>query len=181
MNLTNNVFGDNEIADSSMVDDGYMTIVSTSYTCGPAALVTILRYYGVYTTESEIAKLAGTDSSGTSFEGLQKAGLAKGFIFDGAKVPLAQLKVDYLVMISVNGRNHFELIRNINSTHVVLFDPNLRIITLTLEKFGKLYTGNIFALNSTLDGFNRLTAKEMHDLKGFSWHGMTFPYSINYK
>gem|GEM_PF-4605818 len=50
---------------------------STTYNCGPAALATVIKAQGVPCTEMEIAKMAGTDESGTSMYGLIQAARKK--------------------------------------------------------------------------------------------------------
>ncbi|MFB2622943.1 cysteine peptidase family C39 domain-containing protein [Methanothermobacter sp. DP] len=47
-----------------------------NYTCGPAALATLLQNLGINTTEDELADLAETTEDGTTMQGLIKA--AKG-------------------------------------------------------------------------------------------------------
>jgi predicted double-glycine peptidase len=46
---------------------------STGYSCGPAALATVLQNIGISVTEGELKVLAGTDASGTSMYGLVRA------------------------------------------------------------------------------------------------------------
>lgn len=43
-------------------------LVCTIYTCGPAAFATVYRHMGLFTSEGEIAQLAGTDETGTSLK-----------------------------------------------------------------------------------------------------------------
>jgi predicted double-glycine peptidase len=53
---------------------------TTDYTCGPAALQAVLRYFGKDVAELELARLAGTnDAVGTFPEGLAAAARAVGF------------------------------------------------------------------------------------------------------
>ena len=60
-----------------MIDSGEMVMATTIYTCGPAALATILKNLGIYTDEAEIAELASTDKTGTSLYGLKRAAESK--------------------------------------------------------------------------------------------------------
>ncbi|MEN4017330.1 MAG: cysteine peptidase family C39 domain-containing protein [Methanobacterium sp.] len=46
---------------------------STDFSCGPAALATVLQNMGINSTEEELKVLAGTDTSGTSMYGLVRA------------------------------------------------------------------------------------------------------------
>jgi hypothetical protein len=53
---------------------------STSYSCGPASLAGILRYYGIVKSERELAESAGTSLTlGTQLSGLEAASREHGF------------------------------------------------------------------------------------------------------
>lgn len=142
---------------------------TTIYSCGPAALATILKNMGIYTTESELAQIAKTDETGTSLQGLKDAANAKGINAFGYELSLAQLKPDYIVVLKINGYNHFEVIQNITNTTITLFDPNLGIIQMNLTTFNDLYTGYAFVLNETIPGAAQLTDDQMRNIKGL-WH-----------
>ena len=61
------------------VPDG-VVYQSTSYSCGPASLAGVLRYYGIIKSERELAELAGTGvASGTQLTGLVDAAQTFGF------------------------------------------------------------------------------------------------------
>ena len=55
-------------------------------TCGPAALLSICEFYGIKTTEQQIATLAGTTPTGTSLHGLAQAADSLGLKANGAYV-----------------------------------------------------------------------------------------------
>ena len=92
-----------------------MVIATTIYSCGPAALATILKNLGIYTTEAELAQLASTDETGTSLYGLKQAALNKGVTAIGARLSIDQLQPNYLVVLNIDGTQHFEIIRNITN------------------------------------------------------------------
>ena len=54
--------------------------------CGPAALLSICEFYGIETTEQQIATLAGTTPTGTSLYGLARAADSLGLKANGAYV-----------------------------------------------------------------------------------------------
>jgi predicted double-glycine peptidase len=164
-------FTDNWLTDTSVIDSGEVVMATTIYTCGPAAaLTTILKNLGIYTTEAELAQLAETDETGTSLWGLKEAAESKGVSAVGVRLSSDEIQVNYLVVLDIEGTSHFEVVKSINSTMVVLFDPNLGLIEMTREKFDELYIGvaMIFGeaapMNATL-----LTDNEMRNIKG-SWH-----------
>ncbi len=168
--ISGNNFTDNWLADTSAVDDGLMIIATTIYTCGPAALATILKTMGIFTTEGEIAKLAGTDETGTSLYGLKIAAQSKGVTAIGARLTIEQLQPNYLVVLDIDGTKHFEIIRNITNTTVYLYDPNLGNIQITREKFSTLYTGVALIINGQAPGnATILTDDEMRNIKAL-WH-----------
>ena len=145
-------------------------MATSVYTCGPAALATILKSMGIYTTEAEIAKLAGTDETGTSLYGLKTAAQAKGATAIGARLTTDQLKTNYMVVLSINGVNHFEVVLNITDTTVYLFDPNLGNIEMTLDNFNELYTGVALLINDQAPAnATILTDEEMQNIKALAY------------
>ena len=170
VNLSGNNYTDNWLTDTSTIDDGEMVIATTIYSCGPAALATILKNLGIYTTEAELAQLAGTDETGTSLYGLKTAAQSKGVNAVGARLTIDQLQPNYLVVLDIDGTRHFEIIRNITNTTVYLFDPNLGDLEMTREKFNELYTGVSLIINGQAPvNATLLTDDEMRNIKAL-WH-----------
>ncbi len=168
--ISGNSFTDNWLTDTATIDSGKMVMATTTYSCGPAALATILKSLGIYTTEVEIAKLAGTDETGTSLYGLKTAAQNKGTTAIGARLTLDQLKTNYIVVLTINDVNYFEVVQNITNTTVYLFDPNLGNIEMSITKFNELYTGVAFLINEQPPGnVTILTDDEMKNIKG-NWH-----------
>jgi parallel beta-helix repeat protein len=167
--LSENSFNENWLTDTSVIDSGEVIMATTAYTCGPAALATILKKWGVYTTEAELAKIAKTDETGTSLLGLRDAALSKGINAFGYVLNIGQLKNNYIVVLKINGYNHFEVIQNITNDTVTLFDPNLGIVQMNVTTFNDLYTGYAFVLNETIPGVTQLSESQMSDIKGL-WH-----------
>jgi ABC-type bacteriocin/lantibiotic exporter with double-glycine peptidase domain len=89
---------------------------SNIFNCGPAALATILKSIGIYTTEAEMAKIAGTDETGTSLYGLKTAAQAKGATEIGVRLTTSQLQTNNIVVLSINGVNHFEVVQNMEKS-----------------------------------------------------------------
>ena len=168
--ISGNNFTGNWLTDVSVVDDGEMVMATTIYTCGPAALATILKIMGIFTTEAEIAKIAETDETGTSLYGLKIAAQSKGLTAIGARLTIDQLQPNYLVVLNIDGTKHFEIVRNITNTTVYLFDPNLGNIEMSLEKFSELYTGVALIINGQAPAnATILTDDEMRNIKAL-WH-----------
>ena len=127
----------------------YIIIQSTSYNCGPAALATALQNIGINTTEQEIAVLAGTDKNGTTMYGLVQAAKAKGLNAQGFRLSLNNLKKNNIVVLTINGTNHYSVILKITNESVKLADPSLGNIEMNLTDFEGVYSGYALIINNT--------------------------------
>jgi len=76
---------------------------STDYSCGPAALATVLQNMGFNVTESELKVLAGTDVSGTTMHGMAQAAKAKGLSAVGMRLSIDELRPDMIVHVIKDG------------------------------------------------------------------------------
>ena len=115
---------------------------STTYNCGPAALATVIKAQGIDCTEMEIAKMAGTDESGTSMYGLIQAARKKGREAVGMRLGLDNLQPHNIVFIKINGTAHYSVIRKISRNKVFLADPSLGEIEINKDTFIQIYSGN---------------------------------------
>ncbi|MDW8367135.1 MAG: cysteine peptidase family C39 domain-containing protein, partial [Abditibacteriales bacterium] len=64
----------------------------TQSDCGPAALLALCQRLGVKATKEELARLAGTDATGTTMAGLAQAAQAKGLTTEGLWVDAVALQ-----------------------------------------------------------------------------------------
>ena len=111
--------------------------------CGPASLKMVLAYYGVERTESELAKLCGTDANlGTSDVGIKEAAEGLGFkveiknnsIFDDIQGWLDK-KVPVIVNWFTRGRmdypesdvpdGHLSVVVGLDDEYIYLQDPEI--------------------------------------------------------
>ena len=176
--LSSNNFTDNWITDTSVIDSGNNVLATTPYTCGPAALATVLESIGIYTTEAQIAQLSNTDESGTTLYGMVTAAQYYGVTALAGRLTTNQLAANYIVLLSINGVNHFEVIENITNSTVCLFDPNIGNINMSIDQFNGFYTGFALILNGTLPvGVIALTNTEMQNIKG-DWHYVKEKHSV---
>ncbi|MEN4018218.1 MAG: C39 family peptidase [Methanobacterium sp.] len=120
---------------------------STDYSCGPAALATVLQNMGINSTEQELKVLAGTDTSGTSMYGLVRAAHAKGLNAVGMKLSVDDLRPNNIVHIILDGEGHYSVIREVSENSVYLADPSLGNIEMTREKFAAIFTGNVLVIS----------------------------------
>jgi predicted double-glycine peptidase len=120
---------------------------STSYNCGPAALATVLQEMGIKCNESELAKMAGTDDTGTTMYGLMKAAIKKGLNARGMRIQAENLDSNNIVFLNIDGKYHYSVISQINENTIILSDPALGKIELTKNYFFKIYSGNALVIS----------------------------------
>ena len=61
---------ENETITAQVLNTTGIVVQTSNYTCGPAALATVLNNMRINATEQELAILAGTDENGTTMYGL---------------------------------------------------------------------------------------------------------------
>lgn len=132
---------------------------STSYNCGPAALATVLNTLGINCSEHEIAKMAGTDETGTTMYGLMKAAIKKGLNARGMRINMEKLGSKNIVFLNIDGKCHYSVINQITDFSVILSDPALGKIEITKKYFLKIYTGNALVIFPKLSKSSDITKK----------------------
>jgi len=152
--------------DNVTVDSEGVVLQTRNYTCGPAALATLLQRLGVNTTEDELAKLAGTTEDGTTMQGLVEAARAKGVNATGMKLNISELRENMIAYTINDGTGHYTVINGITNDTVKLADPSLGNIEMNIEKFTEIYSGyalvindpnNPAQVNKTIDQSNKNT------------------------
>ncbi|MEN4018109.1 MAG: C39 family peptidase [Methanobacterium sp.] len=128
------------------IDTSGIVMQSTDYSCGPAALATVLQNMGINSTEGDLKVLAGTDTSGTTMHGLSEAAKAKGLSATGMKLSVDDLKPNNIVHIILDGEGHYSVIREVSENSVYLADPSLGNIEMSREEFSAIFTGNVLVI-----------------------------------
>jgi len=143
------------------------------YSCGAAALATLLRY-GLGDTVSEQQVLMqlfgglsdeerpGVLSQGFSLLHLQRVAQARGYRAEGFRLEprfLAQLSGPVIVFIQPRGYKHFAVLRGIKDDRVFLADPSLGNVRMPLYRFLESWldgsgTGIIFVVEPEMGGPN---------------------------
>lgn len=132
-------------------------IVSQSwdYSCGPAAIATILSYYfDEKISEEEILKclLLTTNlkkvkkNKGFSLLDLKNFAKAKGYSAIGYKMDLpflVSLNKPVLIPINIREYSHFVVFRGLSRDRVFLADPVLGHLTMRADRFIKIWQGGI--------------------------------------
>lgn len=144
------------------------------YSCGAAALATILRYgLGDSVTERDVLQqlfrllppdeLQTTLMQGFSLLHLQRVAQARGYRAEGFRLEprfLAQLNGPVIVFIQPRGYKHFAVLRGIKDDRVFLADPSLGNIRMPMYQFLESWLdasgmGIIFVVEPTSGGPNR--------------------------
>jgi len=129
-------------------DTSGIVMQSTDYSCGPAALATVLQNMGFNATEGELKVLAGTDQTGTSMHGLVRAAQAKGLSAVGMRLTVDELKHNMVVHVIKDGTPHYSVVREVTENSVKLADPSLGNIEMSREKFSEIFSGNVLVITS---------------------------------
>ena len=114
------------LADSEFAErwDGDTCLQSTSSTCGPASVSTILRRLGAETTERETARAAYTYAGGTEAWYLARYVRSKGFVprFDFRKT-FHQAGLPAVVGVRFGNVGHFIAVLDVNGDQITFADP----------------------------------------------------------
>jgi hypothetical protein len=141
------------------------------YSCGSAALATLLTYhYGRPTTEEQafrtmfqVGDQAAIQKQGFSLFDMQRYLASIGLASDGYRVnldKLAEVGIPAITLINTKGYNHFVVVKGVQGGDVLLGDPAAGLRTMPREQFQALWTGVMFVIKDELDrgagSFNRM-------------------------
>lgn len=111
--------------------------------CGPAVLLSILKYYGGNANVVYVRELCETDVHGSTLFGIVKAAKNLGFDALGAKGSYKDLMNETMPCIAhikyESGLNHFIIVYKINSKKVLVGDPGKGLYKLSKEKFVEIW------------------------------------------
>ncbi|MEN4006062.1 MAG: C39 family peptidase [Methanobacteriaceae archaeon] len=134
------------------IDTSGIVMQTTDYSCGPAALATVLQNMGINSTEGELKVLAGTNNeTGTSLYSLVRAAQSKGLSAVGMRLSVDDLRTNHIVHVIVDGEGHYSVIRKISNESVYLADPSKGNIVLSREEFSAIFTENVLVINGSLN------------------------------
>jgi len=107
--------------------------------CGPASLLSILKYYGGNSNLVHIRELCQVDSKGSTMLGLATAAKQLGFDAYGATGEYDQLLQEKMPCIAhivlENGLNHFVVLYKTTRTKVLIGDPGRGLYKLAKKQF----------------------------------------------
>jgi uncharacterized protein len=130
------------------------------YSCGAAALATLLNYYFSDSIPEKqlLAEMLNTLSPadradriarGFTLLDLKNAACRHGYQAEGAVLPLTslpQLSGPVIVYLEQDGSRHFAVLRGIREDRVYLADPNRGNLRLDIRRFARVWPGIILAL-----------------------------------
>lgn len=121
--------------------EGNACLQSTASTCGPASVATILRHFGINTTERETARAAFSYEGGTEAWYLARyvrsCGLSARFVFRATFSPEAGQPA--LVGVRIGRAGHFIAVLDVHDDLVTVADPLSGETRMTLTEFRHLY------------------------------------------
>jgi hypothetical protein len=132
------------------------------YSCGSAALATLLRYhYGADVGEAELFR-AMWDSGeqakirkvGFSLLDMKRALAGRGYKADGYRVSLDQLgrvKTPAIALIELGRYRHFVVVKGVDATRVLVGDPALGLKIWPRAEFEKMWNGIAFVIHDRKD------------------------------
>jgi parallel beta-helix repeat protein len=131
---------------------------SPNNNCGAVALANLLGSLGIGADAGTIASLAGTDESGTSFYGLIEAAKIFGVNLNGVSLDSDQLQSGDIVLLNIDGISHYSTVLLRTGDLIVLQDPFLGTVILSMDQFNEIYTGYALTLRDvgTSLGLNEL-------------------------
>jgi predicted double-glycine peptidase len=127
------------------------------YSCGSAALATLLTYgYGVKTSEAETftAMYAAGDQAkirkiGFSLLDMKRYADSHGFKATGYRVNLDEIArggVPVIALINLGPYRHFVVIKGVAGDKVLMGDPALGLKTVSRADFGKMWNGVVLQI-----------------------------------
>ncbi len=145
--------------------DRYVVKQQLDYSCGAAALATLLAYYfGEETSEQEIIQILVSGLTrdeqqlkaqrGFSLLDLKHVAQAKGYRAAGFKLTIDQLKqlaAPVIVFVQPLGYKHFAVLRGIDRGRVFLADPARGNLRMSIGRFLSEWDGIIFVLGKPVE------------------------------
>lgn len=127
--------------------------------CGPAALLTLLRFWGGNASLARVRDLAGTNSRGTSLLGLRDAAVALGLRARGVRGELEDLRQEAMPclahLVLEDGRAHFVVILKLGSRSVWVADPAHGRRRMRIREFEQLWRSRAVLLASPTHDLRR--------------------------
>lgn len=132
------------------------------YSCGSAALATLLSYH--YQTPSDEESIFTVMYENGNKERIKKDGFSlrdmksylerNGFQADGYRLDVEKIKqigVPGISLVNFDGYMHFVTIKGVSDSYVILGDPSRGTIKMSTEQFNKHYQGIVLLIKNHAD------------------------------
>jgi predicted double-glycine peptidase len=152
--------GDYILPVASLQESRFAGVIRQRYdfSCGSAALATLLRYHYDFDVAEEDA-FRGMWASGNR-EHIRQVGFSllemkrwlasRGLAADGYEVPLDQVEkagIPGIALISINGYRHFVVLKGVRGQEVLLGDPSLGLTIVPRDEFERAWNGIFFVIS----------------------------------
>ena len=138
--------------------------------CGPACLLTLVRWYGYQTSLEHLRIISGTNDRGTSGLGLQQAAQELGFEAEVYRASLSDLEksdgFSILHVVKNNTQSHFILCHGKKKGKWLIADPEDGIQYYTDKQILSIWTEGILL---SLKTSGKLNLKRKVNYSFFSW------------
>ncbi len=148
----------------SMLERRFQTVVRQRYdfSCGSAALATLMRYhYGKPTSEEfvflgmwQTGDQALIRRHGFSLLDMKRFLASHGIAADGFQVTLddiANTRIPGIALITTQGYKHFVVVKGIQGREVLVGDPARGLRLIGVDVFKRQWNGILFALNGSAE------------------------------
>ncbi len=125
---------------------GNVVIQTTSSTCGPSSLATILNYYGIKDSEANIAQHAFSSSTGTENWYLARYAKLKGMQYQFLHEPeLSKVPTPSIIGVKLGRVGHFITLLDHSDDSYTIADSLSGLHQMTLTEFNQkyLYNGSV--------------------------------------
>ena len=130
------------------------------YSCGSAALATLLTYHydwpvdeaAVYEAMYAIGDQEAIREQGFSMLDMRNYLRSVGFRADGVRAPLEALEeigVPVITLITTGGYRHFVVVKGITASHVIIGDPARGIMRLPRGEFEEIWSDTALLVRSS--------------------------------
>lgn len=118
--------------------------------CGSACLLSIIRYYQGNVSLNRLLELTNTNKNGTNFYDLSQAAKEVGLNSKAYKIDdistCYEMTNPFISQVIIDNYYHFVVVYKMKNNKITIMDPAKGIITMGLDKFKKIFTGNILLL-----------------------------------
>ncbi len=109
--------------------------------CGAASLAMVLAWHGRWVPLEELRIVSGVTRDGARASGIVRAARHYGFEAKGLRLEIDRLRQQKFPLIVFWGFNHFVVVDGFGDDRVFINDPARGRLVLTVEEFGRQYTG----------------------------------------